>query len=264
MASIRRMAIMAGLTVFRAFRSPLNIVWILILPIALSLLVGSWFAGTGPAMGQWVQRETPRGVLDTGEYLSVRSIFGIYLVFVLTTLITRAGTIHDERINGRLGRTLGYGVPYHEIVLAHVVSIVLIGLVQAVVFLLVTGVLGTRWLLAGWAALLISFFGALMAAAGLAIGIAGFARSDGQIQFISAGAPSLLGLMGGSFFPLTLVPAGIQRLAVVNPIYWSMEVLDGGYVYQGITSQIGPLAVLLLFGTLGLVMGVQGFRRLEP
>lgn len=255
---------MAGMTAFRAFRSPSDVVWILIFPVVLSLLIASWFSGAGPAMGEWVQRETPRDLQDTGEYLSVRGVFGIYLIFVLTTLITRAGAIHRDRKQGRLGRTLGCGVPYHEVVTAHVVSITLIGLIQAGVFLAVTGALGIPWLAAGWSALLISLFGVLIAGAGIAIGIAGFARSEAPIRLLSGGAPSLLALLGGAFFPIELAPTTVQRLAVVNPVYWSMEVLDGGFVYQGITSQVGPLAVLVLFGTLGLVIGIQGFRRLEP
>lgn len=188
MASMRRIATMASMTAFRAFRSPADIVWILVLPVVLSLLIASWFSGAGPAMGEWVQRETPRGLQDPGEYLSVRGVFGIYLIFVLSALITRAVIIHRERKDGRLGRTLGCGVPYHEVVPAHVVSITLIGLVQAGIFLAVTGALGIPWLSAGWSALVVSLFGVLFAGAGIAIGIAG-PIDDDFYRFATVAAP---------------------------------------------------------------------------
>lgn len=58
-------------------------------------------------------------------------------------------------------------------------------------------------------------------------------------------------------------PLGFQRLVVFNPLYWSMEAFDGGFLYLGLASRAEPHAIFLLVGVLGMVLGVQGLRRFE-
>ena len=190
-------------------------------------------------------------------------VFGVYLIFVFSTLLTRAGSIHDEYKRGTLQRTLVAGVPHWEIVTAHVAGLVLVGLIQASIFVAVTGLLGTPWLATGWLSVVLPVLGAIAAAAGVSIGIAGFVQSSGLLQMIGGGGPSILALLGGAFFPLDVAPAGVQRLAVINPVYWAMEAFTGGYVYNGVSSQAAPLAMLFLIGVTGMVIGVQGLRRYE-
>ena len=129
---------------------------------------------------------------------------------------------------------------------------------QAVIFMTVTGLLGTPWLATGWLSVALPVLGAIVAAAGISIGIAGFVHSDGLLQMIGGGGPSLLALLGGAFFPLDVAPAGVQRLAVINPVYWAMEALTGGYVYQGFVESSDPVGRAPLDRRPGMVIGVQG------
>lgn len=262
MQALKRVAIIAGMSAFRTYRSWSDVAWILIIPVLMSVIIASWVVG-GETTFSGVRMEMPNGRDDIAAFQQLRGIFGIYLIFVLSALIARAGSIHKERLEGQLQRTIGLGVPYHQIVAAHFASVGLIGLIQAVVFLSVTGALGVSWLMAGWWPLVLSVVGMLIASSGLAVGVAGLCRSEGQIALVSGGGPSLLAMLGGAFFPLDVAPANVQRLAVVNPIYWSMQAMDGAYAYQGFGSMATPMAVLLLFGAFGAVIGIQGLRRLE-
>ncbi|WP_324716675.1 ABC transporter permease [Carboxydochorda subterranea] len=204
--------------------------------------------------------ETPRPTGDASPFTRVRVVFGVYLLFGLTASIQRTAALHRERKAGLLQRVLSTGVPYGEVIAAFMASIFLIGLLQAAVVLAVTGLLGTPWLAAGPGAIALPVLGSLFAGSGLAVALSGFVRSEAQVQLLGS-APPLLAVLGGAVMPLELTPAGVQKLAVFNPFYWAMEALEGGFVYRGWESQAGPLAVLLLVGVVGMVVGVQALRR---
>src|SRR5690606_9689799 len=145
---------------------------------------------------------TPRGDQASREFVRVSTVFGGYLIFCFSTLLTRAGSLHDERRRGSLQSTLAAGVPYSELGAAHLVSLILVGALQAVIVLVGTGLLGTRWLATGWGSVILPVAGTIFAASGIALGIAGLLRNPGILQLLAGGAPSILALMGGAFFPL--------------------------------------------------------------
>src|SRR5690606_8056113 len=97
----------------------------------------------------------------------------------------------------------------------------------------------------GWSAALLPVTAAVFVCAGIAVGVAGFVTNESRLQFIAGGGPNLLAMLAGAFFPLDGAPAAVQRLTAVNPVYWAMKALDGGFLYEGFASQAGPLAVVL-------------------
>lgn len=264
MSTMRRIGTMAAMSVWRTYRSPGDLVWILVMPLVLSFVLSIWLGGAGDQpFGGEIVYETPRGDGNVSDIRSLRAAFSVLLIFSLAALITRGGAIHEERKAGVLSRTIACGIPYRDVVAAHVVAVGITGLIQAALVLLITGVLGFKWLAAGWPAVVVPTAAAVFACVGMAVGVVGFVRKDAQLQLIAGGVPSLLAMLGGAFFPLDGAPSGVQRLVVINPIYWSMEAFDGGFLYLGLASQAGPLAILLLVGVLGMVLGVQGLRRFE-
>lgn len=256
---------MAAMAVFRTYRSPGDVLWIVVMPVAISFLLSLWFGGPGgtEAPAGLVVFENPRGDERLNSFPELRTTFAFFLLFCLAGLITRAGAIHEERQGGTLSRTIACGIPYRDVVAAHVASIGITGLIQAVLILAFTGLLGVDWLAAGLPALLLPTVFGMFSCAGIAVGVAGYVRKEGHLQLITGALPNLLAMLGGAFFPLDGAPANVQRLAVVNPVYWSMRALEAGYLHDGLAGQAGPLAVLFLVGVLGMVLGVQGLRRME-
>lgn len=210
-----------------------------------------------------VTQESPNGNRAGDALAQMRTAFGVYIVFAFAALFARGGALHQEREDGTLHRLVAAGVPYGEVVAAHVASLFGIGLLQAAVVLTVTGAFGTLWLAAGWGVLALALLGSLYVAAGLALGLAGITRSATLLQGLAGGLPPLLAMMGGAFFPLEVAPLALQRAARINPIFWAMELVTEGYMYRGVSSQLIPLFVLILLGTLGSVVGIQRLRRME-
>jgi ABC-2 type transport system permease protein len=93
----------------------------------------------------------------------------------------------------------------------------------------------------------------LMAAAAIVT----FRRGGGIVGF----AMSVLGLVSGAFFPLTLLPAWLQKLAEANPVAIAMEgtrnALIGGAGWEGIGQD---LLVLVPLSLAALFAGVAAFR----
>jgi ABC-2 type transport system permease protein len=84
-----------------------------------------------------------------------------------------------------------------------------------------------------------------------------FRRGTGML----GAAMSVLGLASGAFFPLSLLPAWIQRIAEANPVAIVMEgtrsALIGGAGWDGI---LLDLAVLIPASAFALFAGVSAFR----
>src|SRR5690606_32334122 len=194
--TLRRIAVMTGLNTRRTFSSFGNWLWILIVPIAFSLILGFFFLDSesqAPAVERGehaaaevsletpaaqslsdAQRQTaivvyasPRGDTDESGLVRLRMTFAVYMVFAFAALFSRSGALHQEYAEGTLQRTVAGGVAYGEIVAAHVAAVFLVGLVQAAVVVTLTSLLGTPWLMAGWGVLALTIGGTLLVAAGL-------------------------------------------------------------------------------------------------
>lgn len=150
-----------------------------------------------PAVGPAVVRELPRGSGSPSEYGKLRGVFGVYLILSLSALISSACTLHEERAGGRLQRTLAAGVPFGEVIGALVVSVALVGVIQAVGVLGITGWWGTPWLAPGWSAILLTTLGVVVAFSGIGVGIAGFIPGPNQAKIIFR-PPAPLGVRGWS------------------------------------------------------------------
>lgn len=210
-----------------------------------------------------VVEEGPRPAADPETFPLVRVVWGVYLMSVLATLVEAGSALHEERRLGTLPRKLVMGVPYSAIIAGHGLALVLLGVLQAAVFFAVSGAAGVPWLAAGPAAFAVPVLAAILAAAGLGMAVMGLARSAGQVRNAAAILAPSLGMLGGAFWPLDLVPATMQQAGRVSPVYWSMEAIREGFAYAGPgAGQALPLAVLLLFATLGLAAGVYGLRRM--
>ncbi len=216
-----------------------------------------------PPTGALSERETPRGGTDDGDAVPMRLAFAVFLVVSLLVLIGRGAAFQRERLEGRLARTVAAGARASEVLAAFVVSLLVAGGLQAVAFFGATGALGMPWFAGGAASFVATVTGTLLAVAGIAVAITGFARTAAQVLVWSYVAPSLVAMLGGAFWPIDGAPAALQQLARLTPAYWSLEALAGGTVYAGWSTQVGPLAMLALVGIVGMVAGVQALRRAD-
>ena len=100
----------------------------------------------------------------------------------------------------------------------------------------------------------------LMAATGVGVTIAGFARTYAQAANHGRAILLLMGLAGGVFFPVELFPRPLQALSRVTYHYWAMD----GYLKLALGgSAISILPHVVILGGMGLLFFTIGGRFLR-
>ncbi len=90
-----------------------------------------------------------------------------------------------------------------------------------------------------------------------------FARRAEDVNGPLAGFGVPLLVLGGTFFPVTLMPASLVAVTQFNPIFHMNEALKGVAAHgRGASELAGHLAFLVAFALLSLALGVLSYRRL--
>lgn len=224
--------------------------------------VAASLASGGPAPELPVRLEPPRPAADPDRYPFLRMSFGLYAMFALATAMNQAAGLHRDRELGIVGRVLALGVPYGEILAGRALALGLAGAIQAAVILGATGALGAPWLAAGVPALLVAVGATLFAACGSAMALAGVTRTAAQVTNAAALASTAAAMLGGAFWPLDVVPAAVQQVGRLSPVYWAVDAVRQAFAHAGpLAGQAESVAVLVLMGLLGIAVGVVGLRR---
>jgi ABC-2 type transport system permease protein len=87
-------------------------------------------------------------------------------------------------------------------------------------------------------------------------------RSEEVVVALSAiGVPLLV--LGGTFFPLEIMPQGMQTVAQINPMLHMNQAFKGVAAYgMGVHELRFELTFLVVFCGLSLALGVQSYRHL--
>lgn len=267
---------------YRFVRSPMEVSATLFLPVLLVALFGVGMAsavggvaagaGAGAAAGPAAGAGAGVGVgaavaaqgLFVGGYLTYMAP-GAAVLAVLSSAVMGGATLLQERLSGVLRQYLVAPVPRSAILVGTVGSAVTKALGQAVLVLLLAGLVGARWQPRAGPAL-----AALVGLAAFALGFAGLAA------FFASRASSMAAFHGiitlfnvpllfasNALYPLQGQPLWLRLAATFNPTSYAVELLrlalgTGPGELLGVG---GNLAVLLLFAAFGVACGVRGARR---
>ena len=226
----------------------------LFLPVLLVGIFGigmaSALAGAGQSLGR--------------DYLAYMAP-GATTLAVLTSAVMGGATLLQERLNGVLRQYLVAPVPRSAILAGTVGSAVTKAVLQATGVLVLAGWLGATWRVqpALLAAGVVGLLALAVGFAGLAALVASHASSMAAFHgFISLVNVPLL-FVSNALYPLSGQPLWLRAAASVNPVSYAVELLRAGLGAgpQELLGPAGNLAVLVLFGLLGMACGVRGSRR---
>jgi ABC-2 type transport system permease protein len=171
--------------------------------------------------------------------------------------------IAAERERGTLPRLLT--TPRHPAAyfLGVVASQLLLAMLQVFMLYSIALLIGARYhgsLLLGGFILLLSVFSYV--GMGFFLGARFARRGEEVVVALSAiGVPLLV--LGGTFFPLEIMPQGMQAVAQVNPMLHMNQAFKGVAAYgMGIDELRFELSFLLVFCGLSLALGMQSYRHL--
>jgi ABC-2 type transport system permease protein len=192
------------------------------------------------------------------------TLFGVFFISGLV-----ASSILEEKKLGTFRRLLAAPVSRTGVLLGKLVPYLLLNLAQvAVMFLfggLVLPLLGAPRLPIHGPSTLLALaaisLAASLAATGLGLLIAAFAKTTEQVGGLGTLLVITMAALGGVMVPRPVMPALMQTLGLATPHAWALsafeKVLVGGTGILGVLPQVG---VLLGFALVFLVIAVTRFR----
>lgn len=186
---------------------------------------------------------------------------GFTIMFVLFGLMLGAGSLVEERRNGTLARILTTPTSRGSLFFGKFLGYLSVALLQfAILILFGQFMLGVNYSEAsvGVALVGISFS---LAAVGISMLLASLVRSHRQAEAFSILLANLLGMLGGSWWPLEIVPPALQTVGKFTPVYWGVNGLNRLITNeQGVAAILPNVYILLGFAALSLVLSVLLFH----
>ncbi len=168
-----------------------------------------------------------------------------------------------ERERGTLNRLLSTPLRPSAYFLGVVLSQLLLALIQVVMLYSIAWGIGAQYhgsLLLGGLILLLSVFSYV--GMGFVLGARFARRSEEVVVALSAiGVPLLV--LGGTFFPLEIMPQAMQNLAQFNPMLHMNQAFKGVAAYGlGFSDLRFEISFLLMFCAISMTAGIHSYRQL--
>jgi ABC-2 type transport system permease protein len=200
--------------------------------------------------------EASTKTLDTRTFTAV----GMAVFFLFFTAQFGVLSLLGERRDGTLARLLAAPISPRAIVIAKALSTFALGtLSMAVLVFASTLLLGAEW--GDPLAVAVLVLAGVLSAMGLTSLVGGFARTDEQAAGYSSIVAVVLGILGGTFFPLSQAPGLLANLTLVTPHYWLMRGFgDLAPEGAGITDIVPSILALVAFGA---ILGALALKRAQ-
>jgi ABC-2 type transport system permease protein len=186
-------------------------------------------------------------VSATTKELDQKSFFaaGMAVFFLFFTVSFGVTSLLEERNDGTLARLLAAPISRASILGGKLLTSFLLGVISMAVLVAATSVLfGASWgNPAGVAELVVA---AVLAAMGIMALIATLAKNAEQANMWQTVVAVVLGLLGGTFFPISQAPGILSRLTFAAPQAWFLRGL-GDLRGGGVSVVWVPAAAMLAF-----------------
>lgn len=186
---------------------------------------------------------------------------GMAIFFLFFTVQFGVSSLIEERTNGTMPRLLAAPIQWWHIVAGKGLASFAMGVVAMVVLVAGSTVLiGADWGNIIGVALLIA--AGVLAAIGIMAVIATLARTAEQASNWQAIVAVVLGLLGGTFFPVSQAPAFLARLSSLTPHFWFMRGLGDMRAGGGWTDVVPAVLALAAFFVVAIAIAATRVRRM--
>ena len=206
-----------------------------------------------------------RVVSEKGEQKAVltgvsQSSPGFSIMFVMFMIISMAGTLIEARQNGVWQRLFMTPATRFQVMFGYFLAFFLIGWIQFGLLMLSSSLLfGVGWGNPLATAVLVSAL--LLCVVGLGLAIASLVKTPEQQGAVSSLVIVSTCMLGGVYWPLSIVPDFMQKIAQFVPQTWAMKgfttlMADGG----SLGDIYLPVLILLGFAAVFLTVGIARTR----
>ncbi|CAM4291565.1 ABC-2 type transport system permease protein [Paenibacillus endophyticus] len=193
--------------------------------------------------------------MKLGQVVSNPMMIGLILMFLLLLVSQSIGFVMEDRDTRTMARMYTAPLRAFDIAFGNFMGSMLVGTIQLLIVLSLLYYAFGYSLGIPFGSLLLVLECYLLAAVGLTSAIAGLVRSSTQLSQINNLLIIPSCLISGCFFPLSIMPDFMQKLANFTPQKWAIQAIDrlgGGYSFSDIGMQ---LLILLLFAAVLITFG---------
>lgn len=210
-----------------------------------------------PVLMTWIMSFLP---VEGGVY--EMATLGVLVMFVALNIITSAGGyILEEKQTGTWSRMLAGTVTFWQIMAAYFTRIFVVAFIQSMVLILSGKFLfGAPWNY-GYFEVMVVLIVYIFAMTGLGLFLAGFLKTQGQVQAVAMAVVMMGTMLGGVFVPIENPPAIVRFIASVSPQSWAAHSLKDLFTNGASLSSLTP-SITLMTGA-GLLLLAAGVFKLQ-
>ncbi len=181
------------------------------------------------------------------------------ILFLMFAVTSGGRTLLAEREWGTLPRLLVSPTPALAILVGKMAGIVLTGVLQVFVLWGATSVIGAYW--GNPVGVIVAILTLVLCASGVGAVVSAWAKSPGQAGAIGTAVTLVGSALSGSFFPRANLPLWVQRLSLVTPQAWGIEIFSRLQLGKGLEAILPWLGGALLVTVIYYAAALLGFRR---
>ena len=186
---------------------------------------------------------------------------GYAVMFVLLGTTAAASSLLEERERGTLRKIQTLPISRMSILSGKMLSNFITALFQMLVLFTVGHFVFGMWLGNSVIGLILLIISTAFAATGLAMLIASVCKTRAQASGVSLLIVLSMSALGGSWWPLYIVPEWLQNVAHITLTAWSMSAFNDLLIYgEGLSSILSSIGVLSGMGLIFLLLSVRLFR----
>ncbi len=217
------------------------------------------FTANPPVQVKVEKMETSDKARETTPFES--NVPGYAVMFVLLGTTAAATSLLEERERGTLRKLQTLPISRLSILGGKMLSNFLTALFQMFVLFLVGHFAFGMWVGNSILGLITLIVATAFAATGLAMLIASVCKTRAQASGVSLLIVLSMSALGGSWWPLYIVPEWLQTVAHVTLTAWSMSAFNNLLIYgEGMASILPSISVLFGMGVVFLFLSVRMFR----
>ena len=192
--------------------------------------------------------------LDAGTFYAA----GMAVFFLFFTVQFGITSVLEERRDGTLSRMLVAPIHRSTVLVGKLLTSLVLGFVSMVVLAVATHfLLSAHW--GNVLGVLILIAAGVLAATAVMTLVATLARTPDQAQSWQTMVALVLGMLGGSFFPVAQAGGLLAALSLATPQAWFLRGLENMAGGAGVRAVLGPTAAILVFAA---ITGAFAFMRL--
>jgi len=185
---------------------------------------------------------------------------GMALMFLMFTVSNGGRTLLVEKTQGTLPRLLIAPVTSSQVLLGKMFGIFLTGTAQVLILIMASTIIfSLKW--GNPLAVLLLVLAAVTGAVGWGMLLTALVKTPGQASSIGTAVMLTFGILGGSFFDITMMPRWMQAASRITPNSWGIDGFTALAAGGGVASILPDIAGLLVMGAALFGISLVLFKR---